>query len=93
MQAAVTTRQTVDTTPLGELVKVRITGYDEQIDVFTIAAFGFTEEDEAADPDYCRSAPDFDDFTVPGLLLPNLIGVCGEPSELVGQVFTIKLVV
>lgn len=73
------------------MVKVRILSYDESIDVFKLGAFGFTPEDVEADPTYSRSAPDFDDFEMPGIVLPALIGECGEPSELVGQVFTIEL--
>lgn len=94
MQVAVTTLQTLnaDTTPLGQLVKVRVIGYEEGIDVFHLSAYGFTDADEAEDPAYCHSAPDFDDFSVPGLLLPNLIGAMGEPSELLGKVFTLRLV-
>lgn len=72
-------------------VKVHILSYEEGIDVFKLGAFGFTEEDVAADPDYSRSAPDFDDFEVPGIVLPALIGEYGDPSELVGQVFEIEL--
>jgi hypothetical protein len=73
------------------MVKIKIADYDEGIDVFTVSAFGFTPEDEAADADYYRSAPDFDDFDVPGICLPALIGEYGEPSDLVGQVFEVKL--
>lgn len=72
-------------------VKITVSDYDEGIDVFTVRAFGFTEEDEASDPEYCKSAPDFDDFTVPGILLPALIGEYGEPSELVGGTFEVQL--
>ena len=76
---------------MSNTAKIRIHDYDEGIDVFTIVAFGFTPEDEATDPEYARSAPDFDDFQVPGLLLPALIGEYGEPSDLVGKVFTVTL--
>lgn len=72
-------------------VKITIVDYDECIDVFTVTAYGFTPEAEEHDPEYCRSAPDFDDFTVPGILLPALIGECGEPSELVWQTFDVTL--
>lgn len=73
------------------MVKVRIVSYDEGIDVFTLTAFGFIEGDEQIDPTYCHSAPDFDDFTVPGIVLPALIGEHGEPAELVNQVFEVQL--
>lgn len=76
---------------MSNTAKIRIADYEEGIDVFTITAFGFTPEDEAEDAEYARSAPDFDDFQVPGLLLPALIKEYGEPSELVGKVFTITL--
>jgi hypothetical protein len=72
------------------LVKIHIHSYCET-DVFTICAFGFTPEDVEADPEYAHAAPDFDDFKVPGILLPALIGEYGEPDELVGRVFTIEL--
>lgn len=72
------------------MVKIRVIGYDEQIDVFKIAAFGFTDEDVAEDPEYSRDAPDFDDFEVPGAVLPHMLGEFGEPSEFVGRVFTLK---
>lgn len=72
------------------MVKIRIQGWDDS-DLFSIGAFGFTPEDEEADPDYCRSAPDFDDFDIPGILLPKLIGEFGAPSELIGRVFTVEL--
>ena len=72
-------------------VKVVIHSFEEGIDVFTLGAYGFEPEHEAQDPDYCKDAPDFDDFEVPGIVLPALIGECGEPSELVGRVFEIKL--
>ncbi len=73
------------------MVKILINSYDEQIDVFKVGAFGFVEGDEKIDPTYCRSAPDFDDFEIPGLILPALIGEYGEPDELVGRVFEITL--
>lgn len=73
------------------MVKIRIASYEEGIDVFTLTAFGFAPGDEKIDADYVRSAPDFDDFTVPGIVLPALIGECGEPSELVGKVFEVRL--
>lgn len=60
-------------------VKIRIQHYDEQTDVFSCAAFGFTPGDELIDADYCRDAPDFE---VTGIVLPALIGQCGEPDEL-----------
>ena len=72
-------------------VKVVIRSFEEGIDVFTLGAYGFEPEHEAQDPDYCKDAPDFDDFEVPGIVLPALIGKYGEPSELVGRVFEIKL--
>jgi hypothetical protein len=73
------------------MVKFRVADYDEGIDVFTISAFGFTPEDQAEDPDYCRSAPDFDDFTVPGVLMPRLCAESGEPAELLNRVFTVEV--
>lgn len=73
------------------MVKVIVQSYDEATDVFTLAAFGFEPEHEKIDPDYCRSAPDFDDFEVPGAVLPAIIGEFGEPSELLGQVFDVNL--
>ena len=72
-------------------IKIRVQSYDEGTDVFTLAAFGFQEGDEALDPEYVRGAPDFDDFEVPGLVLPALIGEYGEPDEIIEQVFEIKL--
>ena len=73
------------------MVKIRIQSFNENSDVFTIAAFGFSPEDEAQDPDYCKSAPDFDDFEIPSVLLPAFIRKYGEPAELVGQVFEVEL--
>lgn len=72
-------------------VKITVLKCDEGIDVYTLGAYGFLPEHEAEDPDYCRDAPDFDDFEVPGILLPALIGECGEPAELVGRSFTVRL--
>lgn len=72
-------------------VKIVVLSYEEGIDVFTVGAFGFDESHVEQDPEYCRSAPDFDDFEIPGLLLPVLIGECGEPDELVGRTFEAKL--
>lgn len=72
-----------------ELARVRVLAYDEAIDVFKLGAFGFTDEDESVDPDYCRGAPDFDDFEVPGIVLPALLGEYGEPAELIGRVFSL----
>jgi hypothetical protein len=73
------------------MVKIRLISFDEICDIFTFSAFGFTPEDEAEDPTYSRSAPDFDDFNIPGILIPSFIGESGEPSELVGRVFTVAL--
>ena len=61
------------------MVKIVVTGYEECTDVFTISAFGFSTDHEGLDPEYAKSAPDFDDFELPGLLLPALIGEYGEP--------------
>ena len=72
-------------------LKVEILSYDENLDVFKLGAYGFTPEAEAADPDYARDAADFDDFELPGIVLPALIGQWGEPSEFVGQVFELKM--
>lgn len=72
-------------------VKIQIHSYEEGSDIFNIGAWGFCPEDQEIDPDYCRSAPDFDDFEMPGALLPALIGEYGEPHELVGRVFTVEL--
>lgn len=72
-------------------VKVRVLSYDEGIDVFTLGAFGFQEGDEEIDPHYTRGAPDFDDFEVPGLVLPALTGEYGEPEEYLGKVYTVPM--
>lgn len=72
-------------------VKIRVAAYNESTDVFSLTAFGFLPEDAVDDPEYCRSAPDFDDFEVPGIVLPALVGEYGEPAELVGAVFTVNL--
>ena len=73
-------------------VKVRVVNYEEGIDAFTLSAFGFDDRDHDIDPWYCKSAPDFDDFTVPGLLMPALIGgQLDDKLPFVGQVFTITL--
>jgi len=73
------------------MVKIKIEAYDADADVFTISAFGFTPEDEIEDPIYAASAPDLDDFVVPGLVLPALIGEYGEPDELLGRTFVVCL--
>lgn len=73
------------------MVKIRVLSYDESIDVFKLGAFGFTPEDEIEDPDYSHSPPDFDDFEVPGAVLPYLIAEYGEPSEFVGKVYELKM--
>ena len=52
---------------------------------------GFTPEDEAEFPVYSKAAPDFDDFEVPGIVLPALIGEYGEPSELLGRAFVVRV--
>lgn len=70
---------------------VRVADYKEGTDIFTLTAVGFTEEDQVEFPTYSRAAPDFDDFEVPGLLLPALIGEFGEPSELLGRAFVVQL--
>ena len=70
---------------------VRVQAWDCDTDIFTLSAVGFTEEDEQEYPIYSKAAPDFDDFTIPGLLLPSLIGEYGMPEELVGEVFVVNL--
>ena len=70
---------------------VRVADYEEGTDIFTLTAVGFTEEDQVEFPTYSRAAPDFDDFEVPGLLLPALIGEFGEPSELLDRAFVVQL--
>ena len=70
---------------------VRVADYKEGTDIFTLTAVGFTEEDQVEFPTYSRAAPDFDDFEVPGLLLPALIGEFGEPFELLGRAFVVQL--
>lgn len=70
---------------------VRVSGYDDSADLFTLSAVGFSEEDQAQYPIYSRAAPDFDDFEIPGIVLPGLIGEGGEPSELLGRVFVVKM--
>lgn len=76
---------------MSNLVKVRVLSYEEGIDVFTLGAFGFQEGDELIDADYTRDAPDFDDFEVPGLVLPALIGEYAEPSEVMRKVYTVPM--
>lgn len=71
------------------MVKIRLTSFDADTDICNFTAFGFTPEDEDQDPTYARSAPDFDDFDIPGLLFKRLTGADGSPADLVGQVFTI----
>lgn len=71
------------------LVKVHVHAYDQESNVFTLCAFGFLEEDEKADPSYCRSAPDFDDFEVPEILMPLFAGSYNDPNEVVGRVLEI----
>jgi hypothetical protein len=73
------------------LCLVRVTGYDESIDVFTLTAVGFTPEDEAQFPVYSGGAPDFDDFTVPGIVLPAITGEWGEPAEFLNKVYAVPL--
>ena len=70
---------------------VRVTSYDDSADLFTLTAVGFTPEDDAEFPVYSKAAPDFDDFEVPGIVLPALIGEYGEPSELLGRVFVVQV--
>lgn len=69
---------------------VRVQSWDCDTDIFTLAAVGFCPEDEEEFPVYSRAAPDFDDFQVPGVILPALIGEYGAPEELVGEVFVVK---
>lgn len=71
------------------MVKIRVTAYEAHTDVFSIEAFGFGYEDQELDPDYCRDAPDFDDFEVPGIVMPALIGRFEDGASLVNKVFTI----
>lgn len=73
---------------MGQTVKIRVQSYDEQIDVFTLAAFGFVAGDDLSDG---YDPIDLDDFQVPGHVLPALIGRYGEPAELLGQVFTVPM--
>lgn len=66
--------------------RIAVQSYDEGTDTFTLAV---TCSDEGRDTS--ANEYDYDDFTVPALVLPMLIGECGEPDELVGQEFPILM--
>ena len=72
-----------------EVIVVRVVSYDEGADTFKLSAVGFSAEDERDFPVYSRGAPDFDDFEIPGAVLPFLVGEFGEPSELVGNAYAL----
>lgn len=63
--------------------KITVAAYEEFADLFTLSV--------VCDPADKAGWVDIDDFVVPGLVLPRLIGVSGEPDELVGQTFEVDL--